>query len=304
MIGLTDFITEARWVDIFLYWFVLVDDAYQTLERVYGDWRKRGPQPSFSDSEVITVGLIIDTWFGGDEAKGLAFLRQYHADLFPQLPSNGHFCERRQALRLIVEQIRRCFVNTYGLIDPQDPHRFIDSAPLPVCGYGRAARCQTLAGPEYVGINATKKARFFGFRLQATVTWNQMVDEWMLAPAAYHDHRMMAALLSDAGDLAIFGDNAYSDEWTKRQLLLKHNIHLYAIPRKDSRFEHWPLRLKRRFRKMRLRIETAFSVLTTVFRIQQPGSRSLAGVVTRTASRLLAYTLCFITAPLFAIGEI
>lgn len=49
----------------------------------------------FSDSEVITVALIIDTYFHGNEELGLSFLRQYHSELFPQLPSNGHFNERR-----------------------------------------------------------------------------------------------------------------------------------------------------------------------------------------------------------------
>lgn len=303
MIGMTDFITEACWEDVFIHWFILVDDAYQTLERHYGSWRRSGPQPTFQDSEVITVGLIIDTWFGGDEAKGLAFLRQYHADLFPALPANGHFNARRQALRLIIEQIRRCLLNSFGLVNPADPQRLIDSAPLPVCSYGRAARCNSVAGPEYVGHMATKKAKFFGFRLQVTVTTQQVVEDWMLAPAAHKDGKMTHALLSEAHDLILFGDNAYRDPWEK-QLLLKHNIQLYAPPRKDSRERPWPKRVLRLFRRLRLQVETAFSVLTVVFEIQRPGSRSLGGVITRTASRLLAYTLCFLTTPLFVFGEI
>jgi hypothetical protein len=83
--GLTDFITEAKWTDILTVWFVLVDDAYQVLQVQFGPWRRRGPPPAFSDSEVITVSLMIDTFFHGHEALGLAFLRQYHADLFPAL---------------------------------------------------------------------------------------------------------------------------------------------------------------------------------------------------------------------------
>ena len=73
MAGRTDFITDARWEDVWTIWYTLVDDAYQTLEQHYGAWRRSGPQPLFSDSEAITVGLIIDTWFGGHEALGLSF---------------------------------------------------------------------------------------------------------------------------------------------------------------------------------------------------------------------------------------
>ena len=76
MAGRTDFITNARWEDVWTIWFVLIDDAYQSLESHFGAWRRRGPSPCFHDSEVITVSLIIDTWFHGDEELGLAFLRQ------------------------------------------------------------------------------------------------------------------------------------------------------------------------------------------------------------------------------------
>jgi hypothetical protein len=76
MTGLTDFITDAAWEDIFTIWFVLVDEAYAALEQHFGAWRKRGPAPTFHDSEVITVALITDTFFHGHEALALSFLRQ------------------------------------------------------------------------------------------------------------------------------------------------------------------------------------------------------------------------------------
>src|SRR6188768_3796768 len=78
MAGMTDFISRATWVDIFTIWFVLVDDAYLTLEARLGRWRRRGPHPHFSDSEVITLALIIETFFHGNEELGLSFVRQYH----------------------------------------------------------------------------------------------------------------------------------------------------------------------------------------------------------------------------------
>src|SRR5438128_7055240 len=107
MDGLTDFITQYRWQDIFTLWFVLVDDAYQVLVEYFGDWRRRGTQPVFADSEVITIALIADTFFAGREDKALFFVRQYHLDMFPQLPSPGCFNTRRRALNLITEQVRR-----------------------------------------------------------------------------------------------------------------------------------------------------------------------------------------------------
>ena len=51
MTGLTDYLTECRWEDIFITWYVLVDDAYQAICRQTGRLRQRGPEPDFSDSD-------------------------------------------------------------------------------------------------------------------------------------------------------------------------------------------------------------------------------------------------------------
>jgi len=75
MTSLTDYITSCPWVDIFTVWYVLVDDAYQAVCQRLGRLRQRGPQPHFSDSEVITIALIADTFFHGNEELCLAFIR-------------------------------------------------------------------------------------------------------------------------------------------------------------------------------------------------------------------------------------
>jgi hypothetical protein len=64
MNGLTDYITEQSWTDTITTWYVLVDDAYQRVTARLGDpLRASGPAPEMSDSEVITVGLIIERPF-------------------------------------------------------------------------------------------------------------------------------------------------------------------------------------------------------------------------------------------------
>ena len=299
MTGLTDFITKAKWMDILTVWYVLVDDAYQALQARFGPWRRRGPQPKFSDSEVITVSLLIDTLFHGHEALGLAFVRQYQPDLFPALVPAGQFNQRRRELGRIMEQVRQAVVQAWGLMDPDDPLRLIDSAPLPVCTYMRASRNATLAGPEYFSVMTTRKAKLFGLRLHLTVTPAQVVDQWLLAPAAPSDGKVMAGFLEDAQDLIVFGDGAYHDPAVAQLLRDRHNIQVWATPRKDST-EPWPAAFRQWATRLRRRIETAISVLVTVFDVERLGSRSLSGLIARVATRLLAYTLCFITGPILA----
>ena len=57
---MTNYITERPWLDTITAWYVHVDDAYVRLvvRRGY-PLRTSGPEPMFSDSEVITVSLII-----------------------------------------------------------------------------------------------------------------------------------------------------------------------------------------------------------------------------------------------------
>lgn len=179
MTGRTDFITEAKWVDILLIWYVLVDTAYQALEKQYGARRSRGPAPVFSDSKVITVVMLIDTFFHGHEALGLAFLRQYHLDLIPHLPSFGHFNERHTILGPLIDQVRRQISINEGLLSPAATVRLIDSAPIFVATYGRGGANQTIAGSEYFGVAKSHGAKVFGFRLTLTPTADQVADRWL-----------------------------------------------------------------------------------------------------------------------------
>jgi len=102
----------------------------------------------------------------------------------------------------------------------------------------------------------------------------------------------------------MIGYGAFNNPGWREGLRCKHGggeggVRIWALPRQDSRTP-WPAQFRRLVAKVRRRVESAFSVLCTVFNIEQPRSRSLSGLVSRIATRMLAYTLCFITGPLLA----
>ena len=296
MAGRTDFITDACWEDVWTIWYTLVDDAYQALEQHYGRWRRSGPPPTFSDSEVITVSLIIDTWFGGHEALGLSFLRQYHPTLFPHLPPTGWFNQRRTTLSLLIDQVRRVISWNAGLLAADDPARLLDSAPIALATYTRGGDNRTVNGSEYFGVASSKGTKLFGLRLHVTTTVGQVVDDWVLAPASLHDSTPMSAVFEQAHDLLVLGDGAFHNPTLEPVLRERHRVEVIAPPRKDSRTRApWSKAKRAWIGRMRRRIETAFSVLQTVFHIEQPAARSLPGVICRISTRLLAYNLCFLT---------
>jgi len=291
MNGLTNYITEWHWNDIITTWYVWVDDMYQqVVESLSDPLRSRGPDPQMSDSEVITVSLIIETFFQGHEEVGYAFVTQYLTDMFPELVDLDRFNVRRRHLIAIMEQIRRLLRD--HKLDSSNPFRIVDSAPISLMTYTRGKRSQSAIGSEYFGVITSKKAKFFGFRLHVTVTDAQMIDEWMVAPASVHDKIALDTLLSDSRNLVVFGDKAYNDQELEDRLWNKRGIQLLPLRRKNQ-LQQWADPIRKAIGKVRHRVETVFSTLTTSFNIQRPRGRSLQGHVVRIATCILAHTLSF-----------
>jgi hypothetical protein len=294
MNGLTNYITEQSWEDSITIWYVLIENAYQRYIAKRGrPLRSRGPAPKLTDSEVITIGMIIEVFFQGHEEIGYAFVCQYLSDMFPNLIDLDRFNERRRQLVAVIEAIRRDLRDQK--IEPSEPVRLVDSAPITLMTYTRGKRCRSVVGSDYFGVVTSKKSKFFGLRLHATVTPEQMIDEWLLAPAAVHDLNALDALVLDCRDLVLVGDKAYNDQELENRLWQKRRIQLLPL-RRDNQTRQWPDEVRRALGNVRHRVETVFSALVTSFNVQRPRGRSLAGHVVRIATCILAHTLCFFMA--------
>jgi hypothetical protein len=292
MNGLTNYITEEPWEETITVWYVHVNDSYQKIcHRLKKPVRSRGPDPVLSDSEVITIALIIETFFQGHEEVGYAFVSQYLTDLFRNLIDLDRFNQRRRQLVWFIEAIRRDLRDQ--IIDHRDRLRVVDSAPITTMTYTRGSRCKSMVGSQYFGVVTSKKGKFFGLRLHATVTVEQLIDQWLLAPASSTDAKVLDELVLDCRDLSLIGDKAYNDAELEQRLWRKRQIQLLPL-RKDNQHNQWTDDIRRILGRVRHRVETVFSTLTTVFNVQRPRGRSLAGHVTRIATCVLAHTLSFL----------
>ncbi len=223
MNGLTNYITEQRWNDIVLTWYVRVDEAdHRVLARRGHPLRTRGPEPDFTDSEVITVSLIIETFFQGHEEVGSAFVRQYMLHVFPKLLDLDRFNQRRRELIALIEAIR-CDLRDQKL-NRSDPVRLVDRAPVTLMTYTRGAHCISAVGHEYLGVVTSKKGKFFGWRLHATVTTDPLIDEWRLAPGAFRDDKVWPAWVVDCAALVLIGDKGYVGAGLEAFLWRTHRI--------------------------------------------------------------------------------
>ena len=221
----------------------------------------------------------------------MAFIRQHYLSYFPHLLSNSRFNRRRRALSGVIEALRQHL--SQGLLDPADDLRLIDSLPVSVCAYARGHASTTVQGAEYYGVLPNQRGKLFGLRLALTLSTNQVIDQWLLVPARPHDSPMAEALLENVTAQWLVGDNGYHSPLVEARLWQHHQITLLAPPRRTQVQGQWPHSLRRLATRIRRRVETAISVLETVFHIEHPHARSLSGVLARVATRLLAYTISF-----------
>lgn len=304
MKGLTDYITECGWEDILITLYVLIDDSHQAMNKCYVPNRKHTPggQPDFSDNEVITLALFGEMVFAGAEDKTLHFIRQYHLALFPNLLTNNRFNRRKHQLATTMEALR-CYLRDQWRRDhplPKDVAylRLVDSAPIPMCTYTRGSRCQSVDidwRDEFFGVCTSKKMKFFGARCHILTTLDQMIDTWLLAPGSYEDRKPLIPLLEGRQGLGIIGDKGYVSQDLNDRLWQVGQHLLLALKRKNQK-EQWPSGIQKILGQLRHNVETAFSVLTTVFNFEKPGSRSMSGYIARVTAKVLAHTVSFFLA--------
>ena len=190
----------------------------------------------------------------------------------------------------VIEAIRRHLRDQP--IDLQDPLRLVDSAPVEVVTYTRGSRCRSVVGNEYFGVVTSKKSKVFGFRLHATTTVDQMIDEWVLAPASIPDLQVLDdGLAVGCRNRILVGDKIYSGEAREEHLWRRRGILLLPL-RRDSQAKQWPEGVQALLGRVRHNIETAFSTLTTVFndtlnfrRLPSGNADSLAFLYSDFASR-------------------
>ena len=132
--------------------YVQVDDWYQA-EGVKLLAGKRGRKARFSDSEVITLVLLMDFLPFPGETQYLGFIRANYLTLFPELVDQSQFNRRSRGLRLLVEQLRRHWAGFLGLFDQRK--YLLDTKPVPVVGYKRSKRHSDFAGSADYGYCAS-----------------------------------------------------------------------------------------------------------------------------------------------------
>ncbi len=260
----------AEFEDFCLWVYVVVDEVWKELEPVF---RRPGPEPGCSDSELIAMTVIGECRGWDLETELLANFRE-RRDLFPVVPSQSRYNRRRRHLARAFNLVRRAVLALLDLAG--DRHCAIDSLPVPVVGFHlvpSASRDWAAQGASF-GKVPSKKQTIYGYKLHLLVTLGGAILDFVLAPAHVTELEAGYELLSEHTDLDVYGDKGYIGRAVKQTLSVENR------------------EVRRLINGARQIIETVNSQLAGQFGIERNRAHTFLGLCTRLHSKLAAHTLC------------
>ena len=272
--------------DFCLYVYVIVDDTYQSLRPLLS---RPGPEPEFSDSELLAVSVIGECK-GWDKETELLSNMAAHRELFPHLPGQSRFNRRRRNLMPAMNLLRRVLLAQLDLA--QDQQCVLDSLPVPVVQF-HLVPTSTGDWPAHgadFGKVTTKKLTIFGYKLHVLITLNGLILDFELAPANVADLHAGCELLAEHTDLTVVADKAYISADRTADLWQHNRIRLLTLPKSNQ--PQLPLALTRLHNSVRQIVETVNGQLTEQFNIETNHAHSFWGLCTRLYAKLTAHTLC------------
>jgi len=244
--------------------------------------RGRGRPPKLSDAELITLAVAQVLLAIPNDRQFLALARWRLVHLFPQLIDQSGYNRR---LRRLAPEIGRC-IAYLAFVSPSfcDHVRLLDSTPVP-CGQSReTTRRSEFAGSAGYGYCRSHSRWFWGFRLYLICAGDGMPIGFELA-AANLGERVAAEMLQRvpvAGHLVIADKGFAGAEF--EDLMAQAGATFLRPDRKDEPARHGKLGAIRQW------IESAFDTLKDQLSLERHGGRTLNGLISRIARRLLALT--------------
>ncbi|HZD57313.1 MAG TPA: IS982 family transposase [Anaerolineales bacterium] len=273
--------------DFCLRMFILVDDIWRQLAPLF---KRPGPEPDCSDSEMITMALVGECRGWDVETEMLSQWKE-HRDLFPVIPSQSRFNRRRRNLMQAFNLIRRAVLQSLDLAC--DRQCIIDSLPVPVVQFYLvpSSTGDWRAFGAAFGKVSSKKETIFGYKLHLLITMGGLILDFVLAPANASDLEVGFELLNEHTHLAVLGDKAYISTEKAAELLEMNRLRLQTLPRKNQK-QQLPAEVQHLFNAVRQMIETVNGQLSEQFHVEKNHAHTFWGLVTRLVTKLTAHTLC------------
>lgn len=257
--------------------------------------RQSGPAPLLSDSEVLTIE-VMGLFLGHAHDKAtFDYFRRHHPVLFPALAGVHRTTYTRQSANLwrVKEKVWQALVKAL----PQHAAlHFLESVPLPVCGFARATFCRRFDREDVAGLKAAygydhvARQTFYGFRLHLQVSFPGVVRRLVLTPAHVADVAASPDLLQNVQGIVIGDRNYHSPALQQNLKTLAPRARLLTPPKKKTAQED---KSRSAFlSRLRYRIETVIGQWCQRLQLKAVHARDTWHLTNRLLRAVLCHTLC------------
>ena len=290
--------TSIAFIDLATVVYVLVDDWY----KVYGVKLlkgKPGRKPVFSDSEVITLLLLMDFLPFPGERQFLAYIRANYLELFPDLVDQSQFNRRARALRLLVEELRKHWA---VMLEVTSKTQFLlDTKPVPVVGYKRSKKHSSFAGSADYGVCVSRNLKYFGYKLVMLTTLDGIPVVYELVPANTDERAAAEEVLTSIWNCDVFADKGFLGEIWQSQQHDRQGNRIWT-PKRVNQLAQNPAGFDRWLNALRERIEGVFNeVQNTGRNLERLLRKTVIGLVTHVIAKITSHTLKLLLRRFFGI---
>lgn len=303
--------------------YVWIDDWYKS-EMAEQIQRKRGPKPSMSDSEVLTVAIVGQWRYGvpWQSERGVVRYMLTHGHVwFPNMLERSRFNERVRFLWAVIIKLQQALATVLTPVEPI--YEVVDCMPLPSCSNSQSLKSGHCLWWGTRGYGGTQGGWYWGDQVIMSVTPQHVITSWLIGPAHADDRAMFQAMLSQKYGGYHFITPKPWRPWRKlsepshiRPLLAAgqgkqgayylcdkgfngfrwqnhwfqhYGVNVITEPSHREGVEPLPDSWVKWCHGMRQSVETVFSILSDVFHIKRLRARSELGQRTRVALATTAY---------------
>lgn len=260
--------------------FCLVDDILKAMN-IKDDVRAK-----ICNAEILTMGYMAVRYFHGNYYSA----HQFFMSMRLSYPIDySRFIRRLQNMHHTIDYAFRVLSEVFYKTAKSKIYS-VDSFPVEVCKIERSSTCNIYNHKDMKGYNASKKRFFYGFKVHMVVTTDKEPLHCYISYANEHDataaKKYLPALKFNS---TVIGDKGYVSKKLST-FLTKFGVNLNAIQRSNMG-EDKDYFTKRKLRK---KIETAFSIITGRFG-NVIKATSIDGFLTKLKLFITAYSMdCFL----------
>jgi hypothetical protein len=253
---------------------------------------KPGKKPEFTDSEMMTLMLAQDYIPYPSETQYVEFIRANYLDLFPKLVDQSQFNRRARSLRLLVEQLRRYWIVQKGW--NYQTRYLMDTKPVPVLGYKRNKQHSDFLGNANYGVCASRKLKYFGYKLVTVTTLRGIPMVYDLVPANLDERLAAEAIIDRLSCCDLFADKGFLGlEWQTQ--IFDQTNNLIWTPRRSNQYIQNTRNLDRWLSSVRERIEGVFHEIQDTGRnIERLLAKTIVGLCTRVIAKITSHLLRYL----------